>query len=387
MISTRPQPANQVRWMENALLHSVNAPGVALEDGARQYRGHTLCDFARDCLEANGVNTRGMSRGEIARSALTRDYSGSSRALTTPDFPNLLANTASKMLRNAYDFAPRTFLPWTRQSNPPNFKSFKTVALSSAPQLAVVPESGEVSYGTIGESAETWNLLRYGKAISISYVAIVNDDMDGFTRIPMMFGAEAAQLESAVVYAILTANAALADTGLLFNANATTAAGGHDNLISGGSSALVNGDAGIAAVGALQTKMRLQKAPTVAGQAGRPLNLSGRYLILPGSLEHVANALFSQQVVPATTSQANPYRGVYTPIVEPVLDAASTTAFYLSADPNRVDTIHWGYLDGEDGPVVTSNVDFKTDGVAIKCMHNFGAKAIDFRGLGKSAGA
>ena len=101
----------------------------------------------------------------------------------------------------------------------------------------------------------------------------------------------------------------------------------------------------------------------------------------------MALSLFSNSVVPAATGAANPYRSVYEIITEPLLDAASTTAFFLFAEPARVDTIHYGYLEGESGPVITSDTDFDTDGVKIKCMHNFGAKAIDFRGMAKSAGA
>lgn len=383
----RDEGETRAAMMENAMLHRAQAPGIKLEDGAREFRGFQLVDFARHCLEANGLNTRGMSRSEIARSALLRNYHrNGTPGMSSSDFPNLLANTASKMLRDSYTYAPRTFLPWSTQHNLPDFKTFRTVALSGAPQLAAVPESGEVSYGTIGEGAESWGLTRFGKATAITYVAIVNDDMSGFTRIPRMFGAEAAQLENATVYGLLTANAAMADTGLLFNATAVTTAGGHANLTSGGTSALTNDAAGLAAVGALQKLIRLQKAPTVGGVAGRPLNLTGRFLVIPAALEYVANALFSQSVVPATTGAANPYRGQFEIIIEPILDGSSSISYYLIAEPARVDTIHYGYLDGEAGPMVGSNVDFETDGVSIKCMHNFGAKAIDFRGLAKSAG-
>lgn len=380
------QDATETQWrlMENALQHRGLVSGVVLEEGARQYRGFELIDFARTALEFNGVKTRGMSRPEIARAALSqRSVSG----LSTSDFPGLLANTASKSLRAGYVLAPRTFLQWCTEMNLPDFKTFRTVSLSGAPQLAPILENGEVTYGKIGDGSETWNLSRFGRAVAINYVAIINDDMSGFTRIPAMFGAEAGALENATVWSIVTANATLADGGALFNATAVTSAGGHANLISGGGTALTNDATGIAQVGGLRKMMRLQRAPTVDGVAGRLLNLDGRFLAVPAALEHVALSLFSNSVVPAATGAANPYRSVYEIITEPLLDAASTTAFFLFAEPTRVDTIHYGYLEGESGPVITSDTDFDTDGVKIKCMHNFGAKAIDFRGMAKSAGA
>lgn len=378
--------AQKAELLVNVLQHMAGQP-VKLMAGAEEFRGFSLSDLARHCLEANGVSTRRMTKAEMARAALTRNFSMSVPGHSSSDFPNLLANTASKSLRDAYQLAPRTFAGWATQKSLPDFKTFREIALSGAPQLAAVPETGAVSYGAIGEGAETWGLTRYGRAVAVTYVAIVNDDLSGFTRIPQMFGAEAAALENATVWGIINTNANLADGGALFNATATTSTGGHANLAAGGSSAMTNDASGIAAVGALQKLMRLQRAPTVGGVAGRPLNLAGRTLAVPTALESIALSLFSQSVVPATTGALNPWRGTFEIVVEPLLDATSATAFYLFADPARVDTVSYGYLQGENGPMITSNVDFDTDGVAIKCMHNFGAKAIDFRGMAKSAGA
>lgn len=392
-LTPRTQPVNdpameakRAAALESAMQHRAGMK-VQLADGAAEFRGMSLAEIARYCLEQNGVATRGKTKAEIGRLALSRNFSMSTPGMSSSDFPNLLANTASKSLRMGYDLAPRTFLPFTSQKNLPDFKTFREVALSGAPQLAAVPESGAVSYGVIGEGAETWGLTRYGKATAITYVAIVNDDLSGFTRIPQMFGAEAGALENATVWGIITTNGNLADGGALFNATATTTTGGHANQISGASTNLSNDATGIGNVSSLQKLIRLQKAPTVAGVAGRPLNLQGRFLAIPSVYEGTALALFAQSVVPATTGAMNPWRSAFELIVEPLLDAASTTAFYLFADPSRIDTIHYGYLEGEAGPVITSNVDFETDGLSIKCMHNFGAKAIDFRGMAKSVGA
>ena len=74
-------------------------------------------------------------------------------------------------------------------------------------------------------------------------------------------------------------------------------------------------------------------------------------------------------------------------IVEPRLDATSAVAFYGIADPMAIDTVHVGYLEGEAGPTISSEVEFDTDGMATKVMHNFGAAAIDWRGIAYSTGA
>ena len=54
-----------------------------------------------------------MDRHEIARVALQGRHGASEYfdgAMTTSDFPNILANVANKTLRQAYEAAPRTFV-------------------------------------------------------------------------------------------------------------------------------------------------------------------------------------------------------------------------------------------------------------------------------------
>ena len=75
------------------------------------------------------------------------------------------------------------------------------------------------------------------------------------------------------------------------------------------------------------------------------------------------------------------------PISEPRLDAASETAWYLAASPNQIDTIEYAYLEGQQGAYIETRNGFDVDGVEIKCRLDFGAKAIDWRGLYKNPGA
>lgn len=360
--------------MANALAHRASPGRTMLEDGARQFRGMRLVDLARECLEDGGIKTRGMTPAELAAMALSpHRFRAAGGEHSTSDFPNLLANTASKSLRDAYQSTRRTFPIWAQQKNLPNFKSYTEIALGGAPALTKIDESGEITLGSIGEGKEAWSLLRYGRRINIGFVAIVNDDLSGFSRIPTMFGSSAARLESETVYGILNANPNMDDGIALFHAS-------HGNYATGAGSALTNDATGVAAIGALTGKLRKATAPN-----GDTLNLDGRFLIVPAELETVALAMFSARVVPATTGAVNPYNSQFEVISEPRLTSA--IAWFLAAAPNQVDTVHYGYLEGEDGPKIASEVDFSTDGIGIKATHNFGAKAIDYRGIAMAAGA
>jgi ATP-dependent protease ClpP protease subunit len=397
IVMIRDERETKARLMANALEHravteqGVPLKGVALDDGARQFRGMSLVELARECLADRGISTRGKTPMEVAEMALSGARFVMAGEHSTSDFPNILANTASKSLRAAYEEAPRTFVPWTQRNDLPDFKSFKPMVLNNAPNLLPIPENGAVEFGTIGEGAETWSLLRYGRALSIGFVAMVNDDMSAFTRLPAAFAQAAARLESDIVYQQLLANANLSDGGALFNATAITTAGGHSNLTSGGTSALTVDAAGIAAVGALEERIGRQVAPGT----NSPMNLRGRFLLAPTALGTAARQLFGAGYVAATPGVVNPYATQYEVILEARLqlgvtvggttNAGSATAFFLVA--SGIDTVHWGYLRGESGPTLQSTVDFDTDGMKLKVNHNFGAKAVEFRGMAKSAGA
>lgn len=345
----------------NALLHRYSPTLFPLEDAARQYRGMTLLELARESLGDAGVNTRGLSRDEVATRALH----------STSDFPEILSAVTNKTLRQAYDAYPRTFALFCRQVLATDFKSMHRVQLGEAPQLLEVGESGEFKRGTLGESKESYKVKTYGRVVAITRQVLINDDLDAFTRIPAMYGNSIAQLESDVVWGIITANPAMADGTALFHAN-------HKNLAGTGAALAVD------AVGAARAAMALQTGldkKTV-------LNIRPAFLIVPAALELKAEQLVAQNLVPAATSSVVPQSiRTLSPISEPRLDAASATAWYLAASPNQIDTIEYAYLEGQQGAYIETRNGFDVDGVEIKCRLDFGAKAIDWRGLYKNPGA
>lgn len=378
VVTVRDEMQVRMAGIEQAILHRI-APNTQLDDNGRNYRGMSLLEIGRDFLEASGMRTRGMDRLQLATKILHFRAGGS---MGTSDFSSLFANVANKRLRNAYDENPGTYALWARRApNAPDFKSMSVVQLSGAPDLLQTNEHGEFTYGKMTDGAEAYAVLTYGRIVSLTRQAIINDDLRAFERLVSAFGFAARRLENRTVYSQLTTNANLADGGALFNATATTTAGGHANLATGAGSALQ-----LSSLTTGRTAMRLQK-----GMASEELNLAPSYLIVPAALEQTAYQLTSSNYVPAQQSNVNEFRTggrtALEPIVEPILDANSATAWYLAAQNSQIDTVEYCYLDGAEGPVIESDVGFETDGVAYKCRLDFAAKAIDFRGLYKSAGA
>ncbi len=355
--------------IEEAMMHRVYA-GATLTDNGRQFRGMSLLEIGRDFLESRGVQTRGMDRLRLATEIL--HYRSGMHG--TSDFAAIFANVANKRMRGAYEENQGTYTQWARRApNAPDFKNINIVQLSGAPELLRTNEHGEFQYGTMKDGAMSYALVTYGRMISLTRQAIINDDLRAFERLVSAFGASSSRLENRLVYSQLTGNPTMGDGKTLFHAD-------HANLATGAGSALQ-----LSSLKTARTAMRKQK-----GLQAEELNLAPNFLIVPASLEQDAYQLTSSNYVPAKQADVNEFRAggrtAVEPIIEPILDAASETAWYLASNNSQVDTVEFCYLDGAEGPVIESQAGFEIDGVTWKCRLDFAAAAIDFRGLQKGAG-
>jgi len=360
---TRDAGDTMRRGMGDAIFHRMS-PGSELSDVGRSYRGMSLLRMAEEFLTSEGVNVRGWSPNEIAERSLH----------ATSDFPALMANGMNRRLRAGYAENEPSYRRWTRQApNAPNFKSIDVVQMSALPDLLKVNEGGEVKFGTISDGIVSYVVLTYSRALGITRQTIVNDDLRALERVSTGFAAASRRLENRTVYSLLTANGNMPDNRPLFDPD-------HKNLAGAGAAISA------ATLGAGRTAMRLQK-----GLQEEELNLAPSWLIVPATQEQVAYQYTSSQYVPAKQADTNEFRRggrtAVEPVVEAVLDGHSTTAWYMAASTADVDTIEWCYLEGAEGPQMSSRLGFTVDGVEVKVSLDFGAAAIDFRGLYKNPGA
>ncbi len=352
------------RAMEDAVVHRM-VPGAPLTEAGRNFRGMGLQRMAEELLSSSGINTRGMTANEIAERALH----------TTSDFPALMSSAMNRRLRQAYEEHQPTYRRWARRApNAPNFKSIDVVQMSAMPDLLKVNEAGEFKYGTASDGKVSYALISYGRIIGLSRQLIINDDLNALDRAMTGFAAAGARLENRTVYSRLTANATFADGEKLFSP-------AHKNIATGAAAAAIDATS----LGAGRARMRKQK-----GLQGEELNLAPSYLIVPTDLEQVAYQFTSSQFVPALAGDVNEFRQggrtALEPIVEPVLDGDSATAWYLLANNSQVDTVEYAYLEGAEGVQLSSRLGFTVDGVEIKASLDFAASEIDWRGMDKNTG-
>lgn len=357
---THDEREHEVRAVRNAMLHRYDSKKYELDEQSKVYRHFTLLDIARDCVERNGHSTRGLSPLELTKRAFH----------STSDFPLILEDLTNKSLRDAYQLAPRTFEQFVRRVEVSDFKQISRVQLGEGESLEKVPESGEIKQGTVSENAEKYFVETYAKMMTFTRKMIINDDLDAFTRIPAMLGVRAADLESKLIWEdIIIANPLMADGNALFSAP-------HGNLSPGGAAVI-----SIASLGKARAAMRTQ-----TGLDGLKLNISPRYLYVPAALETVADQ-FVSDITPDQAGNVNPFRGRLSVGAESRLDDASAISWYVMADMGQLDMIELATISGEGGPVTETQDTFEVEGMKIKIRVDLGAKAIDYRGFVKNAGA
>lgn len=336
--------------------------GIAADDAKpTDLCGYTLLEMARKSLELRGIRTAHMDKRELVGRAFTH---------STSDFPKILENNSRKAMLRGYEEAEEVFQRFTRTGNLSDFKEHSRVGMGVFDTLEEIKEGGEYKHGTVGERAESIKLATYGKLFSITRQAIINDDLMAFTDIPRKMGRAAARTVGDLVFNVITNNPTMSDGTALFHAD-------HKNLAGSGAAPTA------ATVGAGRTAMRTQK------DGAATLNIAPSFFLVPAALEDTARVLMASETDPSQSNsrKPNPVRGAFNVIVDARLDAASTTAWYLVANPSVFDVIEVGYLDGNPNPFLEEQDGWNIDGVEFKVRIDAAAKALEWRTLYKNPGA
>lgn len=327
---------------------------------ANPYRFATVRDLARECLELRGVRTGDLSPAKLIERALH----------ATSDFPELLQGSGQRALRQAYMAYQGGLKRICKASTARDFRAKQMLKGGEFPALLKTSEAGEFKYGSTAEAKSSYKLLTYGRIFGITRQALINDDLDAFGTMANNIGRAAADLEAKTLVELLTSNPTMYDGTALFHAD-------HGNLASGGGSALSE-----TALTTARAAMRLQKGLDGA----TPIDATPAYLVVPAALETAGEKLIAT-LQPTQSADVNPFAGKLELVVDPRLDAVSATAWYLAASAATIDTIEYSYLESAQGPEIIIQDGFDVDGLQMKGRLDFGAGAIEWRGLYKAAGA
>ena len=324
-------PAALVDAMAEALA-ARSMPGYQPGGSGRhaEFMGWRPSDMVAELLRRRGERNVPRNPVQLAERAFH----------TTSDFPLLLSAAANKMLLAAYQPARPTYREIFLRRDFRDFKPHRHLRVGNFPTLLPLAENGEIQAGTMSESQEIVLLQTFARRIRVTRPMLVNDDLGAFTDFAAAIGRRVADFENATAYALL--NSANGDGPTLATGAApvfATAAARANKAAAGTALDLANVATGRAAV------MRQRTLD------GLPIALGSAMRLLVGPNQELPARQLTVAVSATQTSNTNVYAGFIQPLVEPLIPA---NRWYLFADPLATPVYVYGYLNGAEGPQVTT---------------------------------
>lgn len=364
-------PGTDVKILEAAMRMQIGTPedglikayGEQAVEKAGRFRSISFKELIAACcaMEGRDVPSLGASNREIIASGFS-----------TTSLATLLSNVGHKTMLEAYKAVTSVAAIVARKLTASDFKTHTGVRLTGDFKMQKVAQDGELKHATAGDSSYTYAVDTYGRMFGLTRQMMKNDDLGAFAEIPRMIGRGAALTREELFWTLVHAN-----TGNFFHADNKN----YDTS--------VLGSLGLgAAVALLENQV---------DQDGNPINIMGKYLVVPPALRVTATELYKSQLLigVSTAKQAstNIFAGSYEPLVTPYLSntsfhaSATATQWYLFGDPADVPAFGIAYLDGAESPVV-EEVDLSGEflGKAWRGYIDLGVCQIDHRGAVKSAG-
>jgi len=306
-----------------------------------------------------------------------RDASGwLQAAFSTTSLPGILSNIANKMLLEGYNYIEDAWRQICKIASVNDFKEHSRYRMTGAFKFEQVGPDGELKHGKLDEAKYGQKADTHGIMFALTRQMIINDDMGAFTDIPRQIGMGAAEAIADAVWGLL-----------LSNPNNFFAAG-NKNYSEGADTAL-----SVDSLTAAEVLFSGQTKPN-----GRPLGIGASILLVPTALKVAAQLLMSSVLLNETTTANkgkpanNPHVGKFSVVSSAYLANASFTgasskAWYLFADPNRLPALEVAFLNGVDRPTVEkTDADFNTLGIQFRGYIDFGVREQDFRGALKMKG-
>lgn len=368
-------------------------PVASRGKGHETFRHAQLSDLAREFVQSRGIDCRGLTREQIAICAMFGARAAGIHIReaayhTTASFLNITLDAVNKSMMAGYIEAPSTWEgPMRRGESTPDFKTIHRVRLGAIPNLPVWPDNTDPEKASFADARESYGVEARSLQISFSHRLIVNDDMDAISKTPGMLGAAAKRTVNAVAWATLLANPTMSDGQPLF-LETPTGNRFRSNYTVGAATPTV------AVNQTMSSKMRRMRGDNAYDGGGAQiegpnvLNLQQKYIAGPSTLETTINQLVNSAYDPAANLNMvhNPTRTL-TPVIEPLLDDNSTTAWYTFASPQQIDTVEVTFLQGQEEPVVRDWVDQENLSQNFAVVQTCGAKVMNHRGIQKHKGA
>jgi hypothetical protein len=367
-----------------------------LEQAAERADGYStmrVVDVVRELARADGIQVPQYDNQALFHAL-------SHRGSSTANLANVFTTTFSASLLRSYDsYGDQTPLFTSENPNLPDFNLHENPRVELGDRMSMHARHGEADHTTFADNMEQYRAHRYSKQFVVDDMDIIDDHRFNvlMTKVPRDLGRAAAQLRPDLVFSILFANAALADTGALFNATAVTTAGGHANL---NTSAALASATLKTALGGLNTQ--LENGQNLS-RCTQPVLLTGEVTgFTAGELNESAKVIATDHAASASTvgGDKNVLEGLVLPVADSRIDTgvydpstnyatqrtSTATDWYLIAQPSDRHTIEVGYVQGTNRRPTVERFELTGGrwGLGWKIKHDIGAKALDYRGMIKN---
>lgn len=353
------------------------------DEGQNWSTGHII-DVMRYLAEMDGatINRDGGHGGVLFQ---CWQFYSQRAAISTSNISEMFTQVFGALFLAGWESEDDSTAGWTSENDNLTLKQTPRTRPSAAGALQKRGRGSSAEHVSFETPNENTKLAEYSGMFNIDEMDLINNQFGNFEQLmPQQMGAAAKRLRPDLVFSELLNNGNMRDGKDLFHAD-------HANLQTG---VTLDEDSLTEA----QTMIAKQS------EGGAPLNLRGRYIIVPQKLERTAAKLAREVELndsestppPVVRSDSRLDNGVVDPetgqlidgVVDPgsgLLVAGSDTDWYLSAAGNN-HTIELQYLKGT-GRQPQIRFGFLKEGqfgVWFDVQHFIGVKAIDWRGMVRS---
>ncbi len=248
------EPALNAQVIEAAVCMAGSMPGLekafkpeVLEAAHSRWRhglglGELVLTFARQNGYA-GLNLNGNLKAALQAAFTTGGERPGIRAAEIPStysLPNILANIANKYMAIGFNAVDKSWQQFSATRNVKDFKQITSFSLTGGLVYKKVAPSGEIQYGTVGETVYNNKADTYGLILGIARTDLINDDLNALSGAAMRLGRGGALKVNDVFWTVFLNNTSFFTSG-------------NSNVLTGAGSAL-----SLAALGTADAKFRVQ---------------------------------------------------------------------------------------------------------------------------------
>ncbi|MDV6033195.1 MAG: hypothetical protein F9B45_24525 [Phycisphaera sp. RhM] len=296
--------------------------------------------------------------------------------------PSIMENVMNKTLLAAYQNTPIAAFDLCSVGTVSDFKEVSRYRLLGTGGFEQVAPDGELKHGKLSDQKFTNKADTYGQILTLTRHDIINDDLNAFMDIPRQMGRSGAESIDDLFFTLLLKN-----SGFFSSGNA--------NLLEG-----IDTKFGPDSLTVAKTTFRKQKAgPGGKPKDQKPINIRPEYLVVPVELETEAELLMgsaqlmidaqgSPTKIPVDNPHRNKYRIISTPhLSDSYYQGASSTAWYLFANPRVLPAFEIVFLNGRRTPVIERvEMPPNTLGMGFRSYIDFGVNSQDHRAAVKVTG-